>query len=199
MAVDQWLLETRDKPLLRVYRWRPGWGSFGYFVPLAEAENAMPDRQWVRRWTGGGIVDHAQDWTYTLVVPGRQWLAVMRGGESYRVVHQALASALNEEGQEAILAGSLPGAQGGECFAKPVEHDLCDSSGRKLAGAGQRRSRHGLLHQGSVMLTGSPDPSQGFAGRLAGETEEVRLLPPTSEIEERVKARYGREDWLNRR
>jgi lipoate-protein ligase A len=40
------------------------------------------------------------------------------------------------------------------CFQKPVRFDIV-AADRKLSGAAQRRTREGLLHQGSILL---PDP-----------------------------------------
>ena len=58
MAVDEWLLGEVQVPLLRIYRWQGEWGSLGYFGSLSEAQKNFPGLQWVRRWTGGGTVDH---------------------------------------------------------------------------------------------------------------------------------------------
>ncbi|MFD0893642.1 hypothetical protein KBB96_07145 [Luteolibacter ambystomatis] len=155
MAVDEWLHETALQPVLRVYRWQPGWGSLGYFGALAEARNSFPELSWVRRWTGGGTVDHRVDWTYTLVVPTEEELATARGAESYRVIHAALAEVLPQEGWNVRLADGSLETGAASCFENPVCHDLVDEAGRKIAGAGQRRTRNGLLHQGSV--SGGPD------------------------------------------
>lgn len=199
MAVDQWLLETASKPVLRVYCWEPGWGSFGYFVGRADAEALIPDRRWVRRWTGGGIVDHQSDWTYTLVVPKRSWLAGAKGAESYRTIHGALAKALNETGSEVVLAGSLAPARGGDCFVEPVEFDLCDRNGRKLAGAGQRRTRDGLLHQGSLAIDAGDVLAQQFACLLARQVDLICLNPVEHSLAAIIESRYACRDWHERR
>ena len=199
MAVDQWLLETAETPILRVYRWSPGWGSFGFFVPLNDAEVHSPDRSWVRRWTGGGIVDHARDWTYTVVDPGRDGLAGLRGAASYRVIHEALANALRSGGHEVVFAPADEPSRGGDCFSQPVEHDLCDRSGKKISGAGQRRTKHGLLHQGSLAVVGDDGLATRFASALAKQVECALIAPPAARISEIVTERYGSEAWLNRR
>jgi len=172
MAVDEWLLETVREPVLRVYRWQAGWGSLGYFGSLAEARKNFPELTWVRRWTGGGTVDHRADWTYTLVVPVEEPLATARGAESYRILHAALAEILPMEGLDARLADGSLETGAASCFENPVCHDLVDGTGRKLAGAGQRRTRRGLLHQGSV--SGAVDwmTAKVRAGRLANALAE---------------------------
>lgn len=196
MAVDEWLAETCGEPVLRSYRWQPGWGSCGYFSKAGE----LPDwpLRWVRRWTGGGIVDHRADWTYTLWVPHGAGLAAAKGGESYRVVHTALAAALRSSGIEARLAGTLPTPTvGGECFVRPVEHDILDPAGRKLAGAGQRRTARGLLHQGSVAI-GRP-LAEALAAGLAGEVVRRDFAPDPGRIAGKVAERYGAAGWMSRR
>jgi len=195
MAVDEWLAETCAEPVLRSYRWEPGWGSCGYFVKAAD----LPDwpLRWVRRWTGGGIVDHRADWTYTLWVPGGCALAAAKGGESYRVIHAALVAALRAAGIDARLAGALAPAAGGECFLQPVEHDILDAAGRKLAGAGQRRTARGLLHQGSVAI-GRPLPEELAAG-LTGTIVRRDFRPSPDGIARKVAGRYGAAAWMARR
>lgn len=195
MAVDEWLAETCTEPVLRSYRWKPGWGSFGYFVKAAE----LPEwgLRWVRRWTGGGIVDHRADWTYTLWVPNDFGLAEAKGGESYRVIHEALVAALRGAGVDARLSGIMPAAAGGECFLQPVEFDVLADDDRKIAGAGQRRSAHGLLHQGSV-ATEIPVP-EGLASFLSRKVIPGEFAPDPAWLEERIRMRYGREEWNGRR
>ncbi len=200
MAVDEWLCEVREAPLLRVYGWAGDWGSFGYFTPFAEADEALDGVEWVRRKTGGGIVDHRVDWTYSLIAPAGCEVARMRGGESYRVVHEALMRFL---GGGVCLAG-LGGGEGergggGECFSNPVRYDLMDGMGEKISGAAQRRTRGGLLHQGSVK--GGLDEGMGmaFAGELAGRVVEVEIFPDMEVVGAMVAATYGTKEWLLRR
>jgi len=204
MAVDEWLWETTRVPVLRVYRWRGEWGSIGCFGRLAVARAELPGVEWVRRWTGGGTVDHRNDWTYTLAIPSGEALAAARGTASYRIIHGALAAALTAEGHAAVPAAAAQPAAGGLCFVQPVEHDLLDGHGRKLAGAGQRRNRMGLLHQGSVALPlAEPDPSarraRRLAAALAGKIAEVDFSPPADDLQQRVARRYGNAQWTRRR
>ena len=195
MAVDQWLAETCEVPVLRSYRWTPGWGSFGYFVKASDLPSSGV--RWVRRWTGGGIVDHRADRTYTLFVPRGYGLAEAKGGESYRVIHAAVVSALRAGGIEAHLSGETPSAIGGECFLQPVEYDVMDATGRKIAGAGQRRTTRGLLHQGSVA---SPVAhAEALAEALATNVIATGFTPDPAWLREVVAGRYASPSWLTRR
>ena len=195
MAVDEWLADTSDQPVLRSYRWRPGWGSFGYFVKTGDLPSG--GLKWVRRWTGGGIVDHRADWTYTLFVPRGSALAEAKGAESYRAIHGALVVALASAGITARLSGSMPPAAGGECFTQPVEHDLLDAAGRKIAGAGQRRTARGLLHQGSVAAPCRPESV--LAEGLAETVRHWCGEPDPRWLEARIGSRYGLDSWTRRR
>ena len=151
----------------------------------------------MRRWTGGGIVDHRADWTYTLFVPRGFDLAEARGAESYRVIHAALVAALRAAGIEARLSGEMPPAVGGECFLQPVEHDVLGASGLKLAGAGQRRTIRGLLHQGSV--AGPACHAEMLANALADKVLCAEFKPGPASIAETAAARYGSAGWHGRR
>lgn len=196
MAVDEWLLENAGSPVLRVYGWLGAWASIGYFGKLAEAQAALAGVQWVRRWTGGGVVDHRADWTYSVVVPGGAGLTQMRGVESYRRIHLALAAALRVEGLTARLSAGDQQTGAALCFDNPVGHDLVGADGGKLAGAGQRRTRQGLLHQGSVAAAchdeGSKTRAVALASTLAADWELHDFKPPAAVIACLVAARYAR-------
>lgn len=204
MAVDEWLLEQAAAPVLRIYQWAGNWATIGCFGDLAAARSAIPGVGWVRRWTGGGVVDHRADWTYTLAVPTGEPLACCRGAESYRRIHQALEETLRLEGLATRLSAGDEQTGSALCFANPVPHDLVGAAGAKLAGAGQRRTKTGLLHQGSVAAAprsqeASRQRAEILAGRLAEACETVTLLPPPDFIAAKVAARYVNPAWTERR
>ncbi|MGB6222466.1 lipoyl protein ligase domain-containing protein [Haloferula sp.] len=199
MAIDEWLLKAAEQPVLRVYRWQPDWGSYGYFVPDAEAAQSLAGMKRVRRWTGGGIVDHRNDWTYTLVLPSGEPLAKAKGAASYRVIHEALAEALRTGGRECGCALDRSVSAGGECFKKAVEYDIVDGTGRKIAGAGQRRSLRGLLHQGSVSTEGNEILARDFGARLADHLQDFEIPLEKGLIKEIALDRYASHAWRVRR
>jgi lipoate-protein ligase A len=147
-------------------------------------------------------VDHRADWTYTLAAPAGTCIAGMRGAESYRIVHEALAQALRDEGIDTRLSTGTDLTAAAICFENPVGHDLIDATARKLAGAGQRRTRRGLLHQGSVAAPCDEEISHKRSGRfadlLASQWRHVDLQPPRDWLIGKIHYRYGNPERTKR-
>src|SRR5258705_583623 len=124
MAVDETLLHNAPgigKPVLRFYSWSEPAASFGYFQRYADVANATSLRPLVRRPTGGGIVPHDRDWTYSLVFPpSHSWYA-LKAIESYRRLHEWICNAFQTTGITAELA----------------PHARKDAPGQRFAGADQ--------------------------------------------------------------
>ena len=197
MAIDEVLLRgISTAPLLRVYRWTDPAVSFGYFVAHAEVRGQWPGRALVRRWTGGGIVPHGTDVTYTIVAPAASALYATDLVSSYQLIHGRIAQLLGE----ATLAHSSTAKVSEACFENAARHDVL-LGGRKVAGAAQRRTRFGLLHQGSIQHVADANRISerlphvfGSAGRRRTLTaEELKLA------EEIAAARYAAGSWTTRR
>jgi lipoate-protein ligase A len=158
MALDEALLEAMSrigKPVLRFYGWAEPAATFGYFQKYAEVERATLLRPLLRRPTGGGIVPHAADWTYSLAFPpGHEW-HLLKAEESYRRVHEWIQAAFAKLDVVTKLASTpnselqTPNSETGQCFVGHEKSDLL-WQGKKIAGAAQRRNKLGLLVQGSV-------------------------------------------------
>jgi lipoate-protein ligase A len=146
----------------RHYGWHRPAFTFGYSQKIAYVRLQLPPSEHpelCRRPTGGGVVDHRDDWTYMLVIPRGHAAYDARAVESYRIVHQCLVDALTAQQQDAVLKDRCDECAEGEgaaagpsvCFVKPELYDVIRSrDGRKIAGAAQKRNKHGLLFQGSV-------------------------------------------------
>jgi lipoate-protein ligase A len=195
MAVDEIILHAAEHPALRVYRWAVPSVSFGYFGRHREVATRWPGRALVRRWTGGGEVPHGEDFTYTLVVPAAHPFARCPVRESYRAAHLALAALL----PGAVLASADEG-EATACFAHPVVADVL-VAGRKVAGAAQRRSRLGLLHQGSVQgVAWGADLASRLASRLSAEVIPRPITASMLEVATELAAeKYDTPAWLERR
>jgi lipoate-protein ligase A len=108
-----------------------------------------PLRPLVRRPTGGGLVPHDADWTYSLVFPpGHDWYS-LSATDSYRRMHEWIQAAFARLDLPTELAPACRKTRPGQCFQGHERFDLL-CRGQKIAGAAQRRTRDGLLIQGSV-------------------------------------------------
>lgn len=152
MALDEALLEAMSglqQPVLRFYGWTEPAATFGYFQRYAEVACTTRLRPLIRRPTGGGLVPHDADWTYSFAVPpGHEWHA-LKAEESYRRIHEWIRRAFAELTIKTELAPCSKKSLPGQCFAGYEKSDLL-WNGRKIAGAAQRRNKLGLLIQGSV-------------------------------------------------
>ncbi|MBI5773317.1 MAG: lipoate--protein ligase family protein [Verrucomicrobia bacterium] len=194
MAADEALLEsiaTIGAPVLRFYSWRESAATFGYFQKYAEVERWTPLRPLLRRPTGGGLVPHDGDWTYSLAFPpGHAWHA-LRAVESYQRLHRWLAASFAALGLAAELAACCRKELPGQCFAGAEQFDVL-LGGRKIAGAAQRRTRHGLLIQGSVQPPAAAPPRADWQRAFCAVVEREagvnwKNFTPGSDFRSRVE------------
>jgi lipoyl(octanoyl) transferase len=200
MAVDEALLETALIPTIRFYGWVRPSVSFGYFGKFREAAEAGVGRDSVRRWTGGGIVLHGADLTYSIVVPATNHYLDRSPLDLYSDVHTAICETLLQHGVNAVLADSARQKISDACFANPVRADVL-IDGRKVAGAAQRRTGAGLLQQGSIQLENlGTDFAERFVQALCPISHPRSI---TSQISQRAheiaEHKYGTREWLERR
>ena len=152
MALDEALLEFAaqlGKPVARFYGWTEQAASFGYSQKYGEVARLTSSRPLVRRPTGGGLVPHDAEWTYSLVFPPGHWWYASRAKESYERVHEWIRDAFARLNIPTELSPGRRKAVAGQCFVGAERFDVL-WRGRKIAGAAQRRNRQGLLIQGSV-------------------------------------------------
>lgn len=198
MAVDEALLREVREPVLRIYEWDVAAVSLGYFQPFALAG----ERPFVRRYTGGGLVDHAHDVTYTIVLPRNHPWMELSMPDSYCHIHRGVQAALAACGIQSELTPQTHAIESDACFAKPVKFDIVSGAG-KLSGAAQRRTREGLLHQGSILL---PDPARNaglrrdfakaFCAHLDLAVSPSELTPAESARAAGLeRERYSTEAW----
>ncbi len=199
MALDEVLLGHATGPTLRIYHWARPAVSFGYFGKVAEVEEAWPGREMVRRWTGGGIVPHGEDVTYTLIVPRSCAFFRLGAEETYRVIHERIGALLAEQGSAVQLVTASAAKVSDACFDNPTRYDLLGAGG-KVAGAAQRRTRAGLLHQGSVQTVARPaDFGAQLALAFAREVSaRVWTKAELAEAQVLAAAKYAVEAWLRR-
>jgi lipoate-protein ligase A len=209
MAMDEVLLSDsgalNGKVLVRIYRWDRPSVSFGS-AQLCPVE-LQSNYTLVRRPTGGGVVYHDVDLTYTVVVPPGHSIMQLDRMASYRVFHEALLDKMTENGVAAELesVGSEHVDRATmQCFVSPSKFDLVAPSGSKYAGAAQRRTRCGILHQGSIKLeaaNGSWDQLcaellESLQAKFDIEFEDYQPAAAVIETAERLaQSKYSTEKW----
>ena len=213
MAVDEALLRmaaARGRPLLRFYAWDRPAVTIGY----VQAFTAAPQEGCtvIRRTTGGGVVFHDHDLTHSVVIPAGHRLAKVTPIESYAFVNDAV-----REG----LAGCQVAAELTQleipkcvdrlrmvCFTTPTRYDVVLGN-QKIAGAAQRRTREGILHQGSIHFGHElPLPrselirriAEAFAARDGIAFTEFAPGPELLALaEELARTRYSTDEWTRMR
>ncbi len=209
MAVDEVLLANAavfGEPVLRSYGWNEPAATFGYSQPYAQVVAWTLLRPLIRRPTGGGLVPHDADWTYSIAFPPSHPCYRMKAVESYRWIHEWLQRALSRIGVPSQLAPAPLKTAPGQCFAGAEKWDLV-LNGVKIAGAAQRRTRSGMLVQGSIQPRGSgarrDDWEQAMLGTVSppGDVTWVGFSPnPDFESQASVLAaqKYS-QAWHNER
>ena len=149
---------------LRFYGWNEPCTTFGYSQRWTDARQeaallGLPDgAPLIRRPTGGGVVDHRADLTYALALSGDHPAARMRAPAFYRVLHQSWQDILGEVGIASVLAPcprlcDAPLTASAVCFRDFAADDVLTPDGvTKIAGAALKRTRQGLLVQGSLAV-----------------------------------------------
>ena len=212
MAIDEALLLTAApgaRPRLRFYAWDRLAVTIGYVQSHAAAPAGFAV---VRRLTGGGVVYHDHDFTYTVVVPEGHWLTGLDRLHSYRWINRSVQAGLERCRLTAALAASEIPHQVDRltmvCFQNPTRYDVL-MDGRKIAGSAQRRTREGLLHQGSLHFGGPlPVPRAGLAEALVEgfrATLSLGFIPFTPDAatlalaHQLASEKYASETWNRRR
>ena len=165
MAVDEFLLkkqiQTKDSgAVLRFYRFNKPAVTVGYGMWKTVQAKMKPQIPFVRRITGGGMVAHEKsDLTYSLIVSLNSGSVLRKVRESYFLIHDELRKTFDHFGiKTELFAKDCKAAspdsrckreQISYCFDAPVLFDVI-LSGKKIAGAGQKRTQGYLLHQGSI-------------------------------------------------
>ncbi|MBN2452859.1 MAG: lipoate--protein ligase family protein [Candidatus Omnitrophica bacterium] len=164
MALDEAILRGYSHhsapPTLRIYGWKPAALSIGYSQDPGEEldlerclREPMP---FVRRLTGGGIILHDDELTYSLVC-SKEDLGIPRAVlSSYSVICSFLIEFYKALGIDAafardVITDEALGSPSALCFAAKEKHDIV-ISGRKIGGNAQKRTRNIIFQHGSIPL-----------------------------------------------
>lgn len=211
MALDETMVKLRpNEGTLRFFRWAPGpAATYGYAQFYGEVSRALPApffENAARRPTGGGIVLHTDDLTFSLIFqyPGRP-------AEIYQKLHRCILETLSRQDQTLSLSGVVPkeayrpshAHQASACFQNPVENDLLTANGEKILGGALRRFGTTVLYQGSLQLPcARTDPHckkaviDGVRSFLAADFTPRSITPEVlQKARELAQACYRTKEW----
>ena len=118
----------------------------------------------------------------------------------YQRVHSAVSHALRKLGIEASIIETQSPKISEACFVNPVISDVVEN-GHKIAGAAHRKTRHGLLHQGSIQIADLDERFRNvFAALLSNQTTPGSVgAAVLGAAEELAANKYATTAWLHRR
>ena len=197
MAVDQATLDYAEivaRPTMRVYRWRPYCISLGFHQKQDRIDIERCSRDGidiVRRPTGGRAVFHAEEVTYSVVIPKGSESFSSKLEEVYNAISRGLAAGIRKldvparlQKRSMDLRNHYKTSISVSCFSAAARHEIMLDE-KKLVGSAQRQLPHALLQHGSI-LTGRAhldlpdylaDTDEESAGRMkdmiAGKTISI--------------------------
>jgi lipoate-protein ligase A len=166
MAIDE-VLATKSVPhdkraIFRVYRWQPYAISLGYNQDpndLALEKCKQDNIDIVRRPTGGRAVLHAEEITYSIIIPKESEFYSADVLSTYNRINQGILKGLHLIGVKAELVERLADEKEKSstykdkipCFSKSAKFEIA-YQGKKLVGSAQRRYENSILQHGSILV-----------------------------------------------
>ncbi|PLX68837.1 MAG: lipoate--protein ligase family protein [Denitrovibrio sp.] len=160
MALDEALLinfKEGSSPVLRLYGWEPAAVSIGRFQKISDFLNAAEctarNIPIVRRITGGGMIYHHKELTYSIVATPEHLGVSKKPADAYRKICGFLLEFYRRLWMEADFAMDTKGWQfGGRenfCFAANEQYDIV-INGKKIGGNAQRWLKNAVFQHGSI-------------------------------------------------
>ncbi len=179
-AILQGVIDKKSPPTIRFYDWNPPTASCGYNQTAEKEVDFTLLRKkgyaFIRRPTGGRLVLHKNEVTYSVIAPLKDFL---NGGitHTYSQISLALAKGFEQMGIDVQLEkGSLSSQHqrqnSNPCFTSASRYELSFQR-KKIVGSAQVRKENCFLQHGSILLNGNQ--------------REVGELLPISDKEKRKK------------
>ncbi|MCU7494686.1 MAG: hypothetical protein HF314_13660 [Ignavibacteria bacterium] len=182
-----------DEAFFRLYRWKPFCISLGANQKFEDIDLLKASEcgiEVVKRPTGGRAILHAEELTYSVVLPVK---AGFSSNEIYRKVSLALVRALRSfdrrlnpvelESIQPDFASLLKDPRGIACFASTAKSEV-KFLGKKLIGSAQRKMGHAILQHGSLLCGNFHLQLIDFLNQPVNEIELVKddLLHKTTDL-----------------
>lgn len=155
MQFDTDLLEEGvTHPFLRFYEWSSDAITYGYFIKPDSWLRTLPQNI-ARRPTGGGLIFHENDFSFTLALPLTCSLVNLTAVERYKMINSQVVDAIRvilPDCNLLLQSASIHGVIDELCMANPTHYDILLGS-KKVGGAAQRKNKRCMIHQCSLFLT----------------------------------------------
>ena len=186
MATDWALLEhaaENGMTTMRMYGWKPYCISLGY-NQSSDCIDSNKCREngidIVRRPTGGRAVLHAEEVTYSVIIPEKNSSSYKSIGAIYNYISRGLARGIqklcvpaNLKKRSLDMASHYRTQFSVSCFSAAARHEVL-VDGKKLVGSAQRRLSQGVLQHGSI-LTGDAHQTLPEYLKDAGKADILKL------------------------
>lgn len=156
MAIDETLLNTYDTtclPIFRLYSWKQSL-SFGRFSKIEKNINLskLDNLSYARRVTGGGILIHDCDISYTLILP-KTYVKEYGVKKSYSYLCSFLMDFYKTLGLVPLFASqtNISCQRDDICLAGNESYDIIINK-RKIGGNAQRYTKDALFQHGSIPI-----------------------------------------------
>lgn len=155
------LLRNEIPATLRLYGWKPWAVSLGYHQSLDDIDTKKCEEfgfDIVRRPTGGRAILHANELTYSIVIPAEQKGITEIYSEISRALVaglQTICPAISYETSQPNFRSLYKRQESIPCFSASARYEV-QINGKKLVGSAQRRytsnDREVVLQHGSILL-----------------------------------------------
>lgn len=163
MALDEYLFRSYtdyNKPVFRIYGWHPGAFTIGnnqraekvLYLDKCKEDNIA----FVRRMTGGSVIYHADEITYSIICSDADIDNNEGIKNSYKILCSFIIEMYKMLGLDAYYSiddknYEIRKGLSNYCFSAWEEYDIV-VKGKKIGGNAQRRNRNIILQHGSIPI-----------------------------------------------
>ncbi len=173
MEQDALLLEGVERAVLRFFEFTRGAITYGYFIdPTKWLKEPVTNS--ARRPSGGGLIFHGTDLSFTIALPIEHPLVQKPALERYHAINSQVALAIESLLPKAsctLLDVEVSDGIDELCMANPTVYDIM-YNGKKVGGSSQRKTKRAFIHQCSLFI--SPPCWNEISEKLL---EPERVLP----------------------
>jgi lipoate-protein ligase A len=211
MAIDEIIAcdkTLEDKNFLRFYNWQEQKAiTFGY----AQRSKSLKEQfdlgyQITRRPSGGGVVYHEGDLTFSVI-----FTSTDKVEELYKKLHTAIAGELKkyinqvQNYDQKNIFKPVENGQSKSCFSSPVLDDLM-ADGKKILGGAIRRFGNRILYQGTLQVSDArtkAEYKEAIKTALEKYFKEESCLEEVSsylltQISDKAEQIYKNPAWINK-